>query len=253
MTEKNDEKNGEKNIFGLIIERKTNFVALSAFILSFITLGWTSISYVIGYLRGPEITFIIPDDVILFANLCEQNKNIQFIEIIASIAYSNTGWRGHNDVLLDEKIRMKLGNNPNIQLKADDIVKIHDNNLSSKNFDCDKQSKQGNYPRITIENISSAKRIVLGAGSVVDREVHYVVDSEVCDPEWSECVKQYSGLTYARFIEKEIRNIEIEFHANFLKDGYKRARCSIILDDKMFNHFKGNYNLPTSCMDSSQS
>ena len=242
-----DQKKNSIKIFGLIIERKTNFVAISAFLLSFITLGWTSMWYVIGYLRGPEIDFIIPDKVALFANFCEGKKDIQFIEIIAAVAYSNTGWIGHNDVLLDEKMHIKLGGK-NIQLTANNIVKTHDNDVPSDGFVCNEQ-EQGVYPKITIESIGSANVTVLNAGSALAREVHYVVDDKSCDPEWSGCVRQNGGLTYDQFIKMvKHEKIEIEFHVNFLKDGYKRARCGITFDQKMLTHFTSKYNLSTSCI-----
>lgn len=234
--------------FGLHIVRKTDFVALAALALSVSAILWQ----VIAFMRGSQTDMVLPGEVVLFSNYCEKDEGIQFLEIIGPVTYVNSGNFGYNDVLLDEKLHITFPTHTKrhpLQLEAGEIVKIsHNDNWPSKEY-CDNRKSSDVYPGITIESIATVPIVTLNAGSALTHTTHYFLDSKICSENWKDCRSQTGGITYREFVKRTQPGdiIEIEFHAKFLNDGYKRGRCAVELSEQMIEHFTSMYNLSTDC------
>ena len=88
-------------IFRLQISRKTDVIALAAFLIA---LG--GVAYQIsGYIKGVEITGVNLKQVRLHALNRDNGSDIR---VVASLAYINTGQAGHNGVIIDEKLDFTL-------------------------------------------------------------------------------------------------------------------------------------------------
>ena len=243
-----EERNGIR-FCGLRIARKTDFVALTALTLSVGAILWQ----VIAFMRGAQTDMVLPGEIVLFSNFCENDKQIQFLEVIGPVTYVNSGNIGYNDVLLDEKLHIKfstrLAQAP-LQLEAGEIVKISHNDTEPAKSHCKDRKSSGEYPGITIENIVAEPVVTLNAGSALAHTTHYFVDSKVCNEEWKDCKAQTKGITYTEFVKSSRPGdtIEIEYHAKFLNDGHKKRRCLFKLTKEMIRHFSLVYNLSTDCV-----
>ena len=245
--------NGNGNgirFFGLHIARNTDFVALAALTLSVGAILWQ----VIAFMRGSQTDMVLPGEIVLFSNYCEKEKEMQFLEIISPVTYVNSGNVGYNDVLLDEKLHIRFpvrfARQP-LQLEAGEIVKMSHNDFMPKEAYCDNRKSTEIYPGITIETIVAEPVVTLNAGSALAHTTHFFVDSKICNEEWKECLPQPRGIAYEELVQKTRPGdvIEIEFHAKFLNDGYKKRRCAVKFTNEMKMHFESMYNLSTDCVE----
>ena len=235
------------NLFGLRIERQTDFVALAAFLLSLAGVSWQAAIQ----LRGPDVQFHPPDEIVLFANICEPNEQLRFLEAIAAMTYTNTGPPDFNDVVLDEKVHVSFPSHYNLsktQLSQGPVVVLSDNDLQSGEHSCDAGERR-DYPKLSIEHQPTTSIVTIGGGSAVSRSIHFYADASVCDSRWSNCEIQGSPVYFEQLLSRLMpgHTIELEFHSRFLKEGYRVGRCSITFGQPMIDRLSETYNLPTSC------
>lgn len=97
------------NVLGLRVARKTEIIALVAFMLSLGGVMWQ----VVNFARGAVVRLFPSDQVVLTAvnklgrNYAGQDNNLA---LIASMAYSNEGDVGHNAIIRREFIEVEFGN-----------------------------------------------------------------------------------------------------------------------------------------------
>lgn len=92
--------------FGIEIEKKTDFLAFAAFLISV-----TGIIYqVIVFFRGADVNLIPPEQVVLrtYSYYDEEEKYLAFI---VPLAYVNTGHLGYNAIIKKEKIKFIIKGN----------------------------------------------------------------------------------------------------------------------------------------------
>lgn len=90
---------------GIEIERKTDILALAAFIISISGLLYQ----ITVFVQGPRVHLIPPEQITLTTTSYGNNGN-KYITIIANMTYVNSGQEGHNAVIQKEKISFEIGN-----------------------------------------------------------------------------------------------------------------------------------------------
>lgn len=97
------------NLFGLQVGRKTEIIALIAFVLSVSGLLWQ----VLSYTRGAVVR-LFPTDQIVITSADKLGRNYSgqgnLLAIIATMTYVNDGDVGHNAIIRREYINFSLGN-----------------------------------------------------------------------------------------------------------------------------------------------
>lgn len=93
----------ESKLLGLSIERKTNLVALAAFVLS---LG-AILAQLPALLRGPQLK-LLPVRQVIF-DIRKKDDTPPYIVLVARLNYINTGATGYDDIVLDERATILVG------------------------------------------------------------------------------------------------------------------------------------------------
>jgi hypothetical protein len=87
---------------GLEIERKTDILALAAFVIA---LGGTAFQ-VSAFVRGAEITIVAPDQILFTAE--KYSNGHTYVRFAARMAYVNSGQQGYNGVVRKELLKYTL-------------------------------------------------------------------------------------------------------------------------------------------------
>jgi hypothetical protein len=96
------------NVFGLQVARRTEIIALAAFMLSLSGVLWQ----VFNYTRGAVVRLFPPDQIVILAtdtlghNYAGQQN---MLALIATMAYVNDGETGQNAIIRGEYISVSLG------------------------------------------------------------------------------------------------------------------------------------------------
>jgi hypothetical protein len=95
------------NFFGIVVERKTDVLAATAFLLSV-----AGITYqLLGFIRGPDVV-VFPTTQLLIMPFTYSSANTnEYVRFAADFAYVNKGDAGYNAIIKSEKIRYTLGTN----------------------------------------------------------------------------------------------------------------------------------------------
>ncbi|OQZ01483.1 MAG: hypothetical protein B6D35_03305 [Candidatus Brocadia sp. UTAMX2] len=89
---------------GIEIERKTDILALAAFIISISGLLYQ----ITVFLQGPRVHLISPEQITLTTYSYGNDSN-KYVSIIANMTYVNSGQEGHNAVIQKEKVSFEIG------------------------------------------------------------------------------------------------------------------------------------------------
>jgi hypothetical protein len=85
------------------IDRKTDFVALTAFLLAL----FSALYQLKEWVKGPEVFFYAPDRVIVYSY--KQSNNIPIIRIAAPMSYNNTASSEYSTAIKNERVLVKVG------------------------------------------------------------------------------------------------------------------------------------------------
>ncbi|WP_138438963.1 hypothetical protein [Marinobacter alexandrii] len=88
---------------GIQIERKTDILALAAFVISIGTL----VTQGINLMQGPEVTMQTPRQVMFFEKTYPSGKN--YLLVSAQMVYFNQGSPGYHDTMLKEQAEVFVG------------------------------------------------------------------------------------------------------------------------------------------------
>ena len=95
------------SLAGLQIARKTEIIALAAFVLSISGVLWQLFSYA----RGASVT-LFPSDQIVITSMEKLGRNYadqaNYLAVIATMSYVNQGDAGHNAIVRREAVRFTL-------------------------------------------------------------------------------------------------------------------------------------------------
>jgi hypothetical protein len=83
------------------VERKTDLIALTAFIISLLTAFWQLSAYV----NGPKIRCINPQQIMMFA--ADRGTN-RYVHVNVDLTYINLGAKGYSDVVIKEWVTFSI-------------------------------------------------------------------------------------------------------------------------------------------------
>ena len=138
---------------GLRISRKTDVLAVSAFLLALASV----LTQVYHYASGANVSIFAPDQIALV--LREYPNGERYLNIVTRMAYANSGYFGYNAVVERESILFEM-NGVEYKQKWQSVSRF----LAGGE----------------IEYINEARPIAVGAGSSVSREIHFVPYPEHC-------------------------------------------------------------------------
>jgi len=95
------------NLFGIAVERKTDILAATAFLLSV-----AGITYqVLNFIRGPDIVVFPTQQLLIMPFTYSAANTNEYVRFAADFAYVNKGDVGYNAIIKSEKLRYALGTN----------------------------------------------------------------------------------------------------------------------------------------------
>ena len=154
MNTRNDKK-GETgkasiNVMGILIERRTDILAFTAFLISIGSLMLQTVNII----KGPDVKIEAPKQVLLHSAPYPDKKN--YLRISAKLVYLNKGSPGYDDITKSEEAMLKIGNRE-IKLNAQEYI--------------DSGVVDG---QLKIVKKSDADPVQIKSGSVVVHETYFV-------------------------------------------------------------------------------
>jgi hypothetical protein len=92
-------------IFGIEVDRKTDILALAAFLISLVGI----LSQVQAFVQGPNVQLFGPEQIMLVTS--KYGNKAKFMRVAARMAYVNRGARGYYDIVKREGVSFHLGRN----------------------------------------------------------------------------------------------------------------------------------------------
>ncbi|WP_375589009.1 hypothetical protein ABWH89_18950 [Hoeflea alexandrii] len=102
-----DRRAGVLNVLGIQIERKTDILALSAFLLSAGGIATQAGLFLYVFWRGPVVEMFPPERILIRANDLNRLEDT-WVRIGSRMAYTNSGSVGYNTVLRKEIIKLEI-------------------------------------------------------------------------------------------------------------------------------------------------
>lgn len=94
-------------ICGILIERKTDVLAATAFLLSVMGMAYQ----VAAFMRGPHVVVFPTTQLLILPYSYSEFDTNECVRFAADFAYVNTGQAGYNAIITSEKIKYILGTN----------------------------------------------------------------------------------------------------------------------------------------------
>lgn len=210
----------------LEVDRKTDILALTSFLLSLIAI----LTQTYGHIRGPQVELYPPAIVTLTSyNYGTKESPVLYLVVEASMTYTNKGQMGYNDVIRRETVSF-IGPDKNEVL------------LSWHTFFDFSDTAPDDPDKLTYSNTRSAGPEVVAAGSAVSHETRFVPHNPDCrDPESNACKQDnYVALNDALIMHlKQQPRFEFRFSAElFGNDRPRVARCEILTNQIPVEDFK---------------
>ncbi len=197
-------------MLGLDIERKTDILALAAFLIA---VGGI-VFQITNYFRGPVIRLFPPDQVVI--RKLKYPNGEEFIGIVARMAYVNSGQTGYNGIIRRELVRFKLDGTVYEQVWHSFVStdSIGDELVENR----------------TIE----AKPVPVNAASSESHETAFVPRRVRCLAEALDCNSNANFLTWEEFLIKleklKLRQLRFDFEAEIYDEPPIRVACIIDID-----------------------
>jgi hypothetical protein len=218
---------------GLQIDRKTEFIALAAFILSFSSVLWQ----VINFARGAVVR-LFPSDQILMTNTDKLGRGYSdqgnYLALIATMSYVNEGDTGHNAIVRREWIRFVLP----------------DRTVEHRWYEIVSSDMQEN--KLVIKRESEARPFPVNAGSSTSHETLFAAWEISCEANQKGCNPAENFVKWDSFVEKlkETRTIVFTTSADIYSGGSMSASCKVNLRDWEIEYLEKDQFFAATCTDS---
>ena len=215
------DNNSPTNSPWLVIERRTDILALTAFLLSLSSIGYQ----MIGFFKGPELTLFQPRQVVLI------NKD-NLIQFVTTMQYVNSGQPGNNAVVTHELMTVSLKN---------------------KSYEHDWHMFGYLRPVNTRQEFVDQKSVgpfVINAGSAIVHETLFAARPDFnCTPENGEtCADEnYLNIDQLKLAYEDLLLgsstaqediIRFNFSAESLRDGKKTVKCIATITTRYLNDLR---------------
>jgi hypothetical protein len=220
------------HILGLQIARKTEIIALAAFVLSV-----SSILYqIFNYARGAMVV-LFPSDQIVITATDKLGRNYlgqeNLLALIATMAYVNNGDTGHNAIIRREYIEFSLG----------------DRRIQHQWYEFGSSDvKDG---KLTFNRDSEARPSSVAAGSAVSHETLFAAWEIVCDSREPGCNPVGNFVKWGDFLNTiaTTKLLSVTTRAEIYPSKQLTASCMIHLRDWELKILQDEQWLSAACTD----
>lgn len=210
---------------GLLVERKTDVLALTAFLISATTITIN----IWALARGPEVRVVNPGSYVLFENVCYEAPFIQFV---FNLSYINAASKDFSDTLLEEYAVIRIsGDTYGFSSEF-----IGETSSSSKfdtleNVDCGRLigNEVAALPGMVVRQISEPHPVQLQGASGFGHTVVFTPYQKLCSEKKVSCDSSEINLTVEKIVNELTTNekIVVFLFSRFAVDGLKLAKCEI--------------------------
>lgn len=175
-----------------LIEKKTDFLAASAFLLAAVS----ALFQISQFLRGADLSIVPPDQVMIIFDDGRYNPNSQrYMRIAARMAYVNTGTEGFNSTIRRESVSFTIGDSRYVQY-SQSVSAFWD---------------PENDGILNTEHISGAGPRSINAGGSLSREIYFTPYPVRCPEEQEDCDPFVQYLLFSDIIQILWNKPEITF------------------------------------------
>jgi hypothetical protein len=199
--------------FGIEIERKTDILALAAFILS-ITAALVQLS---AFVLGPDVVLVPPEQVTI---LCVQHAGVEQAHFSTTFAYVNKGELGYNAAVAAERLKVNLkGRSLDYRWANLETLYVARGTQDADATLCERPAAA----KLARANVQPAAPFAINAGSAVSHETTFAPrSSDKGDP-------NQNFVTWAKFIEllETGRELSFELIADVIEQKKVVFRCRV--------------------------
>jgi hypothetical protein len=201
-------------ILGLHVARKTEVLALAAFVISISGLSWQ----VFNYTRGAVVRLFPSDQIVLTSTDALGHRyagQVNLLDLIATMSYVNDGDTGHNAIVRRELIRFTLAGR-RVEHRWYDFV-----------------SSDVVNGKMVPNRLSEARPFAVNAGSAASHETLFTAWEIDCPADDKACDAGVNFVPWDDFLKaiKTSKTIEITTQAEVYSGGTLSASCVIRLRD----------------------
>lgn len=190
------------SFLGLKIERKTDLLAATAFLLALITTGYQFW----GFVRGADLTIYAPDRIVLFYDGAPDGR--VFLRFAGDVTFINSGQVGHDLVVRDVDATLFLDGKSITRQRWLNSVRI--TRIDGKS---------------DIVPLDSARPVQVGGGAAISQTLSFAARSEDCGG-IAPCPKNFVFQDDFTTLLEKATKFAVEFEARSFGQGHvKRARC----------------------------
>ena len=202
------------NIFGIQVDKKTDVLALSAFLLSVAGIISQLLILSVVTLRGTAVSLFNPDQVLFKADAFEKDGE-RYLRIGARMAYTNSGATGYTAVIKRETVTMDFGSG----------FAVRQQWQSFETFDIVDQ-------KLTSIERKPANPMPIEAGSAESHDTYFVPFREWCDQGAKECDEWRNYLSWSGFLDKtkNTEQLVLKFAGEVYGDEPVHASCTVRVD-----------------------
>lgn len=219
-------------LLGIQIERKTDILAFTAFLLSVSTLIFQGILVI----QGPDVTLFPSAQIILYSHKYPDTHK-EYVTIISTMTYVNRAPSGKNGVVSAEKVKFSINN------------RVYEQTWHQFVFvSTDSQQRQN----LLVNERASAAPFVVNAGSAEAHDTWFAPTTDIdCAFRGQECDVDKDFLASTTFVQafedlllegedRTTRVLEFTLEARTLEDGEKRQECQTRLTARYLRQFRQN-------------
>lgn len=134
---------------GIEVERKTDILALAAFIISIGSI----VAQTINLVKGPEVVLENPKQILFKSEAYPDG--IEYLRISANLVYLNTGSPGYDDITKNEEAYIKVGGKTFMLVAQEYVDSTYDNG------------------EFKVKKLSDADPVQVKSGSVISHETYF--------------------------------------------------------------------------------
>ncbi len=209
MQKENDRNNF--NLVGLLISRKTDIIAITAFLISILGLTYQ----LTVFLSGPKLEFFPPEKILF----CFDRNDDKTLMINARITYVNKGKLDHDAIIKKEIVKFRFNN------KDGQVYNLEWINFESANYDKEKDDLVWTFN-------SDAKPLTVRAGSA---ESHFTTFGPFQNQDSTNDRQKYrnfipKSLFLHKIKQKTLSELILEFEVEFYGEDSLKGNCLIDLN-----------------------
>lgn len=210
----------------LVIERKTDILSLSAFLLA---LG--SILYqVFGYFRGPVVHLFEPEQILI--KLYQYDNPEPYVHFATRMSYVNSGQRDYSAVLKKEQMTFTIKN------------RTYRHHWQSFGFFTAKGTE------LIHQNESDARPIAISGGTSESHETYFAPRTEDCNRRIGSCDRAENFLKFDDLIKEiaDLKEIKFVFSAEMYGHRDVSVECLVYIDQGQIEKLKKKNWIAPRCL-----